>query len=211
MAARAPAVSHDLRLAGVRHIRAADPRMREVIDGVGPCLLARRRGRFEALVRAIIGQQVSGRAADTIRQRVYKVLGGFPSPEAVMRTSDATLRGAGLSRQKQSYVRDLAHKVHAKEVRLARIGRMEDEAVIAHLTQVKGIGRWTAEMFLMFVLNRPDVLPVDDLGIQKGFHHVYGLRKMPSPKRMAQLAAPWRPYRTVGCWYLWRALDGPAN
>ncbi len=212
MAARARALgAQDIRTLGARHLRSVDARLARIIGQVGPCRLSRRRGHFASLVRAIIGQQVSTAAATAIRGRVYAALGGRPTPDAIFRASDAALRGAGLSRQKVSYLRDLAEKVEAGEVRLQRIGRLGDEEIIAHLTQVKGIGRWSAEMFLMFVLNRPDVLPVDDLGIRKGFQQVYGLRALPAPKRMHQLAAAWRPYRTIGSWYLWRSLDGPAN
>lgn len=211
MPRREPALPTDIRVAGMHHLRTVDPRMAAVIAAVGPCRLPRRRGYFASLVRAIIGQQVSGHAAVAIRRRVYAVLGGTPTPEAILAAGDAALRGAGLSRQKQGYLRDLAEKVQRKEVRLQRLGRWSDADIIAHLTQVRGIGLWSAQMFLMFVLNRPDTLPVGDLGIQKGFQAVYGLRKLPAPKRMLQLAAPWRPYRTIGSWYLWRALDGPAN
>lgn len=202
----------DLKRDGVVHIMAADARMAVVIDRIGPCKLARRRGRFAALVRAIIGQQVSGAAARTIYARVCEAVEAqVPTPEAVLKTPDAALRAAGLSRQKLSYLQDLAEKVYTRQVRLDRLGRLDDDAIIDHLTQVRGIGRWTAEMFLMFVLQRPDLLPVDDLGIQKGFQHVYGLRKLPTPERMRTLAKPWQPYRTVGCWYLWRSLDGDAD
>lgn len=194
----------------MEHVRTADARMAAVIAQVGPCRLTRRRGHFAALVRAIVGQQVSSSAARTIHARVCAALGGTPTAEAIRACSDAALRGAGLSHQKLSYLRDLAERVHVGDVNLRGLNRLDDDAIISHLTQVRGIGRWTAEMFLMFVLNRPDVLPVDDLGIRKGFLHVYGLRKLPPPRRMEQLARPWRPYRTVGCWYLWRVLDGPA-
>ena len=193
-------------------MRAADARLAAVIDRVGPCRLRKRRGHFAMLVSAIVGQQVSGAAARTIYGRLCETLGGgAPTAEAVLAASDDALRAAGLSRQKLSYLRDLAEKVDRKQVRLQGLGRLEDEAIVEHLTQVRGIGRWTVEMFLMFVLNRPDVLPVDDLGSQKVFVHVYGLRKMaPTPARMRQLAAPWQPYRTVGAWYLWRCLEEPS-
>lgn len=128
---------------------------------------------------------------------------------AVAALDDAALRGAGLSGQKASYIRDLSERVVSGDLRLQSLSSLDDEAVIAELTRVRGIGRWTAEMFLMFVLLRADVLPVDDLGIQNAFHKFYGLRARPTAARMQQLARAWRPWRTVGCWYLWRALERP--
>lgn len=181
--------------------------MAEVIDAIGPCALPARRGRFKSMVRAIVSQQISVKAAQSVFARVTGAAGGFVTAERIGRLSMDELRACGLSGQKASYIDDLARRVRTGELRLDRVGRLDDEGVIEHLTQVRGIGRWTAEMFLMFVLNRPDVLPVDDLGIQNGFARVYDLRKRPDPRRMERLAAPWRPYRTVGCWYLWRSLD----
>lgn len=194
--------------AAVRHLRAADPKLARFIDAVGPCTLKARRDRYAALVRAIVGQQLSTKAAATIYGRVTELLDGHaPTPAGTARLSDRALRGAGLSGQKVRYLRDLTERVQSKHLPLHRLGRYEDEEVIRLLTEVRGIGRWTAEMFLMFVLMRMDVLPVGDLGIQNGFVRVYGLRKRPPPERMHRLAAAWRPYRTVGSWYLWRSLD----
>ncbi|HYC00129.1 MAG TPA: DNA-3-methyladenine glycosylase 2 family protein [Candidatus Limnocylindrales bacterium] len=183
--------------------------MAALIEIIGPCTLVPRRGRYAALVRAIIGQQVSTAAARTIYARLAAAAGGRLTPDAVAALSPAELRAAGLSGQKASYVRDLSERVLDGRLRLQRMHLLEDEAVIEELVGVRGIGRWTAEMFLMFVLCRPDILPVDDLGIRNGFRRVYGLRKMPSVARMHQLARPWRPWRTVGSWYLWRALELP--
>jgi DNA-3-methyladenine glycosylase II len=185
--------------------------MARLIAGVGACELPRRHGRYASLVRAILSQQVSTSAARTILGRLRLAAGGHLSAERIAGLDDARLRAVGLSRQKAGYVRDLSARVLSGDLRLDHVHKLDDEAVIAHLTQVKGIGRWTAEMFLMFVLNRPDVLPVDDLGIQNGFMRLYGLRKRPTAERMQALASPWRPYRTIGCWYLWRSLDGPAG
>lgn len=194
-----------------RHVAAADPRMAEVIALVGPCTLEQRRGRYGALVRAIVGQQVSTAAARSIHARLVAACGGAVSPRAVSRLSTAELRAVGLSARKAGYVADLTARVAGGALRLDRLHAEDDETVIAELCQVHGIGRWTAEMFLMFVLLRPDVLPVGDLGIRNGFRKVYGMKSPPTPERMQRLAEPWRPWRSVASWYLWRALDGEAK
>jgi len=137
--------------------------------------------------------------------------GGAPTPEAVERLSDEQLRAAGLSGQKTSYMRDLSRRVLDGSLRLTEIESLEDEDVISALTAVKGIGRWTAEMFLIFRLQRPDVLPVGDLGIVKAVQQNYGMRRVPSPKRLTQIGEPWRPYRSVACWYLWASLNNTPN
>jgi len=192
-----------------RHVASMDARMGALIEAVGPCTLTVRRNRYASLVRAIIGQQVSTAAARTIYGRLEAAAGGRMAAAAVATLDDATLRAAGLSGQKVSYIRDLTGRVVSGELRLLRLSSLDDEAVVAELTQVRGIGRWTAEMFLMFVLLRGDVLPVDDLGIQNAFRKFYRMRARPSAARMQQLAKVWRPWRTVGCWYLWRALERP--
>ncbi len=192
-----------------RHITAADARMGALIDAVGPCTIAVRRGRYAALVRSVVGQQVSTAAARTIYARLQAAAGGRVAAATIGAVDDTVLRGAGLSRQKVSSVRDLTERVVSGDVNLQRLSALDDEAVIAELTRVRGIGRWTAEMFLMFVLLRGDVLPVDDLGIQNGFRNVYRMRDRPGAERMRKLARAWRPWRTVGCWYLWRSLDLP--
>lgn len=193
-----------------RHVAAADARIAALIDAVGPCTLSVRRGRYASLVRAIVGQQVSTAAARTIYGRLQAAAGGRVAAAAVAALNDATLRSAGLSGQKVLSVRDLTERVVGGDLRLQRLSSLDDEAVIEDLTRVRGIGRWTAEMFLMFVLLRGDVLPVDDLGIQNAFRKFYSMRARPSAARMQQLARPWRPWRTVGCWYLWRGLETPA-
>jgi DNA-3-methyladenine glycosylase II len=189
--------------------------MRRIIERVGPCRLSSRvqTNRLRALVSAIIAQQISWAAARTVEARfcglygcdVADPRGKFPRPEQIMATPVRRLRSAGLSRQKVSYIRDIAARAASGELPLARLGRMKDEAVMERLTAVKGIGRWTAEMFLIFSLGHPDVLPVDDLGVQHAMRLAYGLRKMPSEKKMIQIGEPWRPYRSVGTWYLWRS------
>jgi DNA-3-methyladenine glycosylase II len=163
---------------------------------------------FAALVRVIAGQQLSTKAAQTIYTRVAAFcLNNQPTPAAFASITDEQLRAAGLSRQKTAYLRDLCAKVEGSMLRLADLETMTDEQVIASVTQVKGLGRWSAEMFLMFRLHRPDVLPVDDLGIVKAIQRCYGLRKPPSPDRILKIGEAWRPYRSIACWYLWRSLE----
>ena len=188
-----------------------DPVLRDLIRRFGPCGLARsqREDPFVAMVEAIVWQQLSTRAAATIYGRVLALLpnGGALTPAALLAVEPDALRGAGLSRAKAAYIRDLAAKVMDGAVHLGRLASLDDERVIAELTQVKGIGRWTAEMFLMFRLHRPDVMPVGDLGIVNAIRRAYRLRKAPTPARMLRIAEAWRPYRSVACWYLWESLD----
>jgi DNA-3-methyladenine glycosylase II len=163
---------------------------------------------FAALVRTITSQQLSTKAAATIHRRVLELMpGGVATPDAIERTTDEQLRTAGLSRQKIAYVRDLARHASTGELSLHTLNTLGDEDVIEAITKVKGLGRWSAEMFLMFRLHRADVLPVDDLGIVVAVQRLYGLRKRPKAERLRKIAEPWRPYRTVACWYLWRSLE----
>jgi DNA-3-methyladenine glycosylase II len=163
---------------------------------------------FSALVRTIVGQQLSTKAAATIHRRLLDLLpGGVATPAALDALNDAQLRQVGLSRQKSAYIRDLSMKAASGELPLEHLSEMNDEDVIEAITKVKGLGRWSAEMFLMFRLRRPDVLPVDDLGIVNAIHRLYKLRKRPDAKRIIKLGEAWRPYRTVACWYLWRSLE----
>jgi len=191
--------------------------MASIIDRVGPLKIGYRRERFPALVRAIIFQQLAGRAAQTIHDRfVMAIGGGLPTPEAVLSASDEALRGAGLSRGKMAYIRDLASHVQSRSLDFKRLPRMDDEAIIAHLTRVKGIGRWTAEMFMMFNLRRPDILPVDDLGVRTAVMKAYGLPEPPAPKQLREFGERWKPHRTAAAWYLWQSmrlviLDAPAK
>ena len=196
-----------------RHLRAADPVMKAVIDAVGPFTLRpERKRRFSVLARAIISQQVSTAAARTIRGRLEGIIdNGGLTAEGIGRLTEPQLRSVGLSRQKASYLLDLARKSLDGTVRLDRIGRLPDEAVIEMLTKVKGIGRWTAEMFLIFSLGRLDVLPVDDLGVRAAIKDLYGLNELPDKAACLQIAAPWRPYATIGSWYCWRSLDLKRN
>jgi DNA-3-methyladenine glycosylase II len=198
--------------AAVRHLKRADPTLRRVIERVGPY---RPRPQSEGehldhLIRAIVYQQLAGAAAATIHGRLLALYGNrAPTPAQLLATRPARLRRAGLSPQKLGYLKDLARKVASGAVPLDTLPERDDTAVIEALTEIKGVGTWTAQMFLMFRLGRLDVLPVLDLGIQKAMRHAYGLRGMPSPARMEKIAAPWRPYRTVACWYLWRSLEFP--
>lgn len=192
------------------HLRQADPVLGGIIDRVGPCRLeARRTGtHYDALVRSIVFQQLSGKAARTIHERFRGIYPRRrPRPELVLATSDAALRAAGLSRQKIGYLRDLSARVADRSLPLAHLGRLPDDAIIEHLVQVKGIGRWTVQMFLMFRLGRPDVLPELDLGVQNAIQRAYGLRKRPTPKEVLRIGEPWRPYASVASWYLWRSLE----
>jgi DNA-3-methyladenine glycosylase II len=161
---------------------------------------------FHALLRAIVSQQLSTKAAATIAARFDGLYGGPPTPAQVMATSDEQLRAVGFSTQKTGYVRDLCRRIDDGTLPLAALDAMSDEEVVEALTQVKGIGRWTAEMFLMFRLHRPDVLPVDDLGIVKAVQKAYRLRKVPTPERLIRIGEAWRPYRSIACWYLWASL-----
>ena len=187
-----------------------DPVMRDLIRRHGPCGLgeAQHTDPYRALVHAIMSQQLSTRAADTIARRFTALFGGvFPSPARVLEMPEERLRSVGLSGMKVSFVRDLARRIEDGSLRLESLHAMNDDEVIAALTEVKGIGRWTAEMFLMFRLQRPDVLPVGDLGIVNAIKRAYRLRTTPTAKRMVKLGENWRPYRSVACWYLWASLD----
>ncbi len=195
-----------------RHLSAADPVLAKVIDRHGPCLLHARRSepRLRALVRALVSQQLSVKAAATIFGRLLALFPGesFPAPDQVLAVPIDQLRGVGLSRQKAAYLRDLCERVHAGTLPLESLDDMPDEAVVQTLTMVKGIGRWTAEMMLIFQLGRPDVLPVDDVGLLRAIQQVYGLRRRPTAARVLRMGESWRPYRSIASWYLWAALDG---
>jgi methylated-DNA-[protein]-cysteine S-methyltransferase len=199
--------------AAVEHLRAADPALARVVDAVGPCRLALRTtpSVFTALAEAIVYQQLTGKAAATIYARVCALFARpheGPTPDQILRASDTRLRGAGLSRAKLLALRDLARRTRAGEIpTLAEVRGMPDEAVIERLTAVRGIGRWTVEMLLIFRLGRPDVLPADDYGVRKGYALAFGTRALPSRREVEARGARWRPYRTVASWYLWRAAE----
>lgn len=192
-----------------RLLRRRDPILGALITRVGACGLAdrQRKDHLTALVGAIVSQQLSTKAAATIFARFAALFpNGDIRADAIDGLSTEALRAAGLSGQKISYLRDLSARIADGRLKLDELETLPDEEVIARLTSVKGFGRWTAEMFLMFRLHRPDVLPVDDLGIVKGVQNVYGLRKRPKPKRILKMGEAWRPYRSVASWYLWQSL-----
>ncbi|MBK8252898.1 MAG: DNA-3-methyladenine glycosylase 2 family protein [Polyangiaceae bacterium] len=200
------------------HLGRVDSRMARLMKKVGPCPLPERSKNkpnaeqsFVALVQSIVSQQLSGKAADTIYGRVEALGNGkLPSPSELLKLPDEKLRAAGLSNAKTRSVKDLASRVVDKTLTLDDLHAHDNEVIIERLTQVKGIGRWTAEMFLMFRLGRLDVLSTADLGLRKGMMELFGLSDLPDPETMEKIAAPWRPYRSVGCWYLWRAAEGMA-
>lgn len=191
-----------------RHLRRVDPVMREIIRHVGPLRMRLERNRFGMLVRSIISQQISTSAARSIRRRLESLLApGSISPEDITALGTSELRSVGLSGQKTSYIQDLAARVGSGEVNLRQIGRLTDEAVIESLTRVRGIGVWTAQMFLMSSLGRPDVFPYGDLGIRQAIRLAYELDDLPDRQQSEAIAAAWHPYATIASWYLWRSLE----
>jgi DNA-3-methyladenine glycosylase II len=189
------------------HLKKCDPVLRAIIERVGPCRMQFSLPEFSSLAEAIVYQQLNGRAAETIFQRFTMLAGNPPTPEGILQLSDAQLRSVGLSKQKTAYVKDLAEKTLAGRLDFSRLPGLTDEEVIAHLTQVKGIGVWTAHMFLIFSLQRPDVLPTGDYGVRMAMQKHYKKRRLPQPKDMEKIAQAWAPYRSIACWYLWRSLD----
>ena len=196
------------REAAVKGLRKACPRMRAVIAEVGPCRLNMQRDRFGMLGRSILYQQLSGYAAKAIHDRLLAALPeGRLTPDGLAALTEAQYRASGVSAQKTKYLRSLGESVAHGAVRLDRIGRLTDEEIIRQLTQVKGIGVWTAQMFLMFSLGRPDVLPWLDLGVRQAIQNLFGLDDLPDRDACEQSADAWRPYRTVASWYCWRSLE----
>jgi DNA-3-methyladenine glycosylase II len=191
-----------------KHLLKADPVMREIVKGVGPYTIEVRGMPYQSLLRAILYQQLAGPAAAAIEKRFLAMFGGrIPEPHELAPMTDEQLRIAGISRQKAGYMRSIAEHFGNGHVSDRKLLRMSDEEVIDAVTQIKGVGRWTADMLLMFCIGRPDVLPVGDLGIQNAMKLAYGLDAMPKPPEMEALAEPWRPYRSAGSWYLWRRGD----
>jgi DNA-3-methyladenine glycosylase II len=199
--------------AAVEHLRRTDPVMRSLVDRHGPLSLDdRRRGRpadpYGALLRAIVGQQLSTNAARSIYGRLLDMFGGgTPSPAELLAIDPELVRSAGLSGPKVAYLRDLAARVETGALAVDRLFELDDPEVTAELTAVKGLGRWTADMFLIFHLGRPDVLPVGDLGVRRAVEREYGLAEAPDTVELERIAEPWRPHRTLACLYLWRSLD----
>ncbi|HYK63595.1 MAG TPA: DNA-3-methyladenine glycosylase [Patescibacteria group bacterium] len=191
------------------HLSKADPILARIIAKVGPLGIQPRRERFQALARAIIFQQLAGAAASAIYDRFVALFPGadFPTPEQVLAKTVAELRAVGLSEKKALYIQDLAEHIRDGKLNFHQFHTMSDEEIIEHLTMVKGIGRWTAEMFLMFNLGRPDVMPADDLGVQNAIKRHYRMRQRPNRKRLLKQAERWRPYRTAAAWYLWQSMN----
>jgi len=197
--------------AALPHLRAADPILAAVIDRVGPYAMQYHEPTFRALVRSIVFQQLHGKAARAIFDRLQQKAGGEVTPESILKLRPAQMRALGLSKQKLSYIRDLARKTRDGVVEFERFPEMSDEEVIAELNQVKGIGEWTAHMFLMFALRRPNILPTGDFGVRNAIRKAYGMKVMPKPRTMERIAKSWHPYCSVASWYMWRSLDVPVE
>ncbi|WP_417851910.1 DNA-3-methyladenine glycosylase family protein [Thalassoglobus sp.] len=191
-----------------RHLTGSDEVLTKVIHEVGPCTLDRQTNRYRNLLRAIVSQQISTAAAKSVFIKLEAAVHSKTlNPEAVSRLTESDLRGAGLSSQKVRYVQDLTDHVLDKRLNLRSLHYKSDTEVIELLTDVKGIGEWTAQMFLMFSLGRPDVMPWGDLGIQVAIRNLYGLSELPNKVECLEISRPWRPYATIASWYLWRTLD----
>jgi DNA-3-methyladenine glycosylase II len=211
----------------INHLKKSDPVMRAIIERIGPCRMQFGPPEFHSLAESIVYQQLNGKAAETIFNRFAALAGDPVTPEGILKLSDQQMRGAGLSKQKSAYLKDLATKTASGLVDFARLPKLPDAEVIEHLTQVKGIGVWTAQMFLVFTLKRENVLPTGDFGIRMAMYKLYLDRarakaakksapanktrkrkiKLPSPEQMEKIARCWQPYRSIACWYLWRSLD----
>jgi DNA-3-methyladenine glycosylase II len=191
----------------VSHLKSKEPRLVALIDKVGPCGLRPKDDLLATLANSIIAQQISAKAAQSIFSKVTAAMSSPWKPEELNRLDEEFLKSCGVSPQKRGYLASLVEHVRSGRLHLAEMRKLDDEAVIAELTQVKGIGRWTAEMFLIFALNRPDVLPMADLGIKSGLLRLYELDEHPSPEAGEELTRHWRPYRSIGSWYLWRMFD----
>jgi DNA-3-methyladenine glycosylase II len=197
--------------AALAHLRAADPVLAAIIARIGEYAMQYHEPTFRALVRSIVFQQLHGKAARTIFERLRVKAGGEITPESILKLRPAQMRSIGLSRQKLTYIRDLARETRDGVVEFKRFPEMSDADVIAELTQVKGIGEWTAHMFLMFALRRPNILPTGDYGVRSAMRKAYGMKVMPKPVTMQRLAKGWHPYCSVASWYMWRSLDVPVE
>jgi DNA-3-methyladenine glycosylase II len=199
-------------LAAIRHLKLHDPVLGGLIERIGPYAIEYREPSFETLVRSIVFQQLSGKVARVIFDRLAGAMPGrVLTPEGILKLRPERMRRLGLSRQKTTYIRDLARQTSRGKVIFETLAGLGDEEVIEHLTRVKGIGVWTAHMFLIFALQRGNVLPTGDLGVRTAIKKVYGLEEMPKPQEIEKLAGGWHPYCTVAAWYLWRSLDGQAG
>ena len=196
----------------INHLKKSDPVLAAIIERVGPCRIQFREPEFGTLVRSIVYQQLSGKVASVILDRLLDAMPERKlTPQAILKLTPEKMRSLGLSGAKTAYIRDLAEKTKSGEVIFEDIQGRTDDEVIEHLTQVKGIGVWTAHMFLIFALQRPNVLPVGDLGVRSAIKRASGLEEMPNPREVEQIAERWHPYCSVATWYLWRSLDGPAE
>lgn len=191
----------------VNHLKKSDQVLAAIIERIGPCRMEFGEPTFHSLAEAILYQQLNGKAAVTIFKRFTDLAGDPLTPAGILKLTDAEMRGVGLSRQKTAYLRDLAAKTKAGLLEFERLPVLSDEEVVEHLTQVKGVGVWTAHMFLMFTLRRADILPTGDYGVQAAIKKHYKKRKWPNPVVMEKIARPWAPYRSIACWYLWKSLD----
>ncbi|MDA0269422.1 MAG: DNA-3-methyladenine glycosylase 2 family protein [Chloroflexi bacterium] len=195
--------------AAYRHLRAADPVVGELIDAYGPYRLRPAMDHYDSLLRTVLFQQLNGRAATTIQTRWQALYGGrYPTPTELLATTDEAFRGTGVSRQKAASMRDLAEHILAGRLVFAGIEALDDAEVIERITAVRGYGEWSAHMFLMSQLGRPDVLPVGDFGVRNGMRIAYNLTDMPTPAEARRIGEPWAPYRSVASWYMWRAVEG---
>lgn len=200
----APEFSGDRALA---HLQSADPVLAKIIKRVGSYAMQYHEPTFRALVRSIVFQQLHGKAARTIFDRLLEKAGGEITPDSILKLRPTQMRAVGLSKQKLTYIRDLARKTRDGMVEFGRFPQMSDGEIIAELTRVKGIGEWTAHMFLMFALRRPNILPTGDYGVRSAMRKAYGMKVMPKPRTMERIAKCWHPYCSIASWYLWRSLD----
>ncbi len=191
----------------INHLKKSDPVLRAIIKRVGPCRMEFGEPVFHSLAEAIVYQQLNGKAAVTIFKRFAALAGEPLTAEGIAKLTAEQMRSVGLSKQKSSYLRDMAERAIRGELSFARLPEMTDEEVIKHLTQVKGVGVWTSHMFLIFTLKRQNILPTGDFGIRMAMKKHYHKRKLPNPVQMEKIARPWEPYRSIACWYLWRSLD----
>jgi len=191
----------------INHLKKSDPVLSSIIDRVGPCRMEFGPPEFHSLAEAIVYQQLNGKAAVTIFKRFAALAGDPLTPQGILKLNEAQMRSVGLSKQKTSYLKDMAERAVRGELDFSRLPEMTDDEVIKHLTQVKGVGVWTAHMFLMFTLRRPNVLPTGDYGVQMAIKKHYKKRKLPKPEQMEKIAKRWEPFRSVACWYLWKSLD----
>jgi DNA-3-methyladenine glycosylase II len=191
----------------ITHLKKADPVMRAIIERIGPCQMEFGEPQFHSLAEAIIYQQLNGKAAITIFKRFRELAGDPITPDGILKLTSEQMRTVGLSKQKSSYLVDMAQRAQRGQLDFARLHTMTDDGVIEHLTQVKGVGVWTAHMFLIFTLRRPNVLPVGDFGVRMAIKKHYRKGKLPNPAQMEKIAKPWEPYRSVACWYLWKSMD----